>query len=91
MARSKGEAELIRVFRKLSAEQWSRLADISRYNGDRPILANVCDTMATRLIPLDRAPSEKQTNILRKVLAKHSNHLAIRDTLTDEDRKTIAG
>ena len=91
MARSKGEAELIRVFRKLSAEQWSRLADISRYNGDRPILANVCDTMATRLIPLDRAPSDKQTNILRKVLAKHSNHLAIRDTLTDEDRKTIAG
>jgi len=91
MARSKGEAELIRVFRKLSAEQWSRLADLSRYNGDRPILANVCDTMATRLIPLDRAPSDKQTNILRKVLAKYSKHLAIRDTLTDEDRKIIAG
>jgi hypothetical protein len=91
MARSKGEAELIRVFRKLSAEQWSRLADISRYNGDRPIVANVCDTMATRLIPLDRAPSDKQTNILRKLLAKYSKHLSIRDTLTDEDRKIIAG
>jgi hypothetical protein len=91
MARPKGEVELIRVFKKLSAEQWSRLAGIARYNGDRPIWANVCETMATRLIPLDRTPSDKQTSILRKVLAKHSKHLAVRDTLTEEDRKIIGG
>jgi len=91
MARPKGEIDLIRVLEKVNQDQWKRLSELVKHTGGNPIWSGVCDTMATKLIPAGRSPSEKQANILRKVLAKHSKHLSIRDTFTDGERKIISG
>ena len=91
MARPKAEADLMRVFHKLSAEQWLKVADAARRDDANPVWVGVAETMAKRLIPSGRAPSEKQAKILRKALVRFGGIAAVRDTLNDDDRRLLAG
>lgn len=91
MARPKGEIDLIRVFGKLSPEQWLRVADAARRDDANPVWVGVAETMAKRLIPAGRSPSEKQAKVLRKALTRYSGIAALRGVLSDEDQKILAG
>lgn len=91
MARPKGEINLIRVFAKLSPEQWLRVADAARRDDANPVWAGVAGTMARRLIPAGRSPTEKQARVLRKVLTRYSGIAALRGVLSDEDQKILSG
>ncbi len=91
MARPKGEIDLIRVFGKLSPEQWLRVADAARRDNANSVWIGVAETMARRLIPAARSPSEKQAKILRKVLTRYSDIGALRGVLSEEDHKVLSG
>ncbi len=91
MARPKGDVELIRVFNKLKPEDWKRVAETVKRDGANPVWAGVAETMATRLIPAGRSPSEKQSKVLRKTLMRYSEIPAIRALLDENDRRILAG
>ncbi len=91
MARPKAEADLIRVFFKLSADQWLRVADAARRGDANPVWVGVAETMANRLIPAGKSPSEKQAKILRKALSRYSNLSALRSVLNEDDLRVLAG
>lgn len=91
MARPKAEADLIRVFFKLSADQWLSVADAAKRGGANPVWVGVAETMAKRLIPAGKSPSEKQAKILRKALVRYGGISALRSVLSDEDQKVLAG
>ncbi|MDB5809793.1 MAG: hypothetical protein JWN94_1915 [Betaproteobacteria bacterium] len=91
MARPKGEIDLIRVFCKLNAEQWLSVANAARRGGANPVWSGVAETMANRLIPAGRSPSEKQTKVLRKVLTRYSGIAALRKVLSNEDQRILSG
>jgi hypothetical protein len=90
MARPKGETELIAVFRKLTSEQWLRVAEAARRDGCNSIWHGVADTMARQLIPIGRAPTPKQAKVLRKVLLRYFGIAALRGVLSDEDRAVLS-
>jgi hypothetical protein len=91
MARPKAEADLIRVLFKLSADQWLSVADAAKRGGANPVWVGVAETMAKRLIPAGKSPSEKQAKILRKALVRYSGIPVIRPVLSEEDLKVLAG
>ena len=91
MARPKAEADLIRVFFKLSAEQWLGVAEAAKRGKANPVWFGVAETMANRLVPAGKSPSEKQAKILRKALVRYSGIPALRSVLNEEDRKVLAG
>jgi len=85
MARPKAEADLLKVLFKLNPDQWKAIAKAVTAAKGNPIWSGVADTMATRLIPASKSPSEKQTKILRKALLRFAGITALRSVLTKED------
>lgn len=90
MARPKEETDLLRVFSKLTPEQWTQVAAAAARNGAKEVWVGVVRTMATQLMPKGRSPSEKQARILRKVLIRYSDLPTIRGALSEEDRTLLA-
>ena len=79
------------MFFKLKPEEWLRVADAARRGGANPVWVGVAETMANRLIPASRSPSEKQAKILRKALVRYADIPALRSVLDAHDRKVLEG
>lgn len=89
MARPKAEADLMKVFFRISADQWQAIANAVDRAGANAVWSGVARTMATRLIPAGRSPSEKQSKILKKALMRFGGIPAMQGTLTAEDRALL--
>jgi hypothetical protein len=91
MARPKAEADLIKVFFKLSPDDWRKVAAACRRDGRNPVWIGVAETAAAKLIPAGKSPSEKQAKIMRKTLLRYVDLPPVRAVLDDADRKLLAG
>jgi hypothetical protein len=89
MARPKGEAELMRVLFKLSPEHWEAVAVAVDRAGANEIWAGVARTMASRLLPTGKSPSEKQTKILKKSLVRFGDIPKLKGVLSKEDQDVL--
>ena len=89
MARPKAEADLMKVFFKLSPDHWQAVANTVDRAGGNEVWSGVARTMATRLIPAGRSPSEKQSKILKKALIKFGGIPALQNMLTAEDKALL--
>ena len=86
IARPKADGDLLKILFKLSPDQWKAVSKAVIAAGGNPIWSGVAETMATRLIPASRSPSEKQTKILRKALIRFAEIPALKSALTKDDR-----
>jgi hypothetical protein len=91
MARPKAELDVLKVFQKLSAEQWLLVAATAERDEANPVWVGVARTMASQLMPKGRSPSEKQMKILRKTLVRYGNIAQLATTLSIDDRKVLEG
>lgn len=89
MVRPKAEVDLLKVFSKLSPEQWLRIAAAAERDDANEVWVGVAQTMARQLIPKGRSPTEKQAKILRKTLARYSRIPAVDGTLSEADRQLL--
>ena len=91
MARPKAEADMIRIFFKLKPEDWQKVAEAAKRDKRNPVWVGVAETVAKRLIPSGKSPSEKQAKIMHKTLLRYIELPAVRAALDDDDRKLLAG
>ncbi len=91
IARPKAEFDLLKVFEKVTPEQWIQIAKAVSRDGGNEVWSGVAMTMATKLLPSGRAPSEKQSKILRKALVKYRHLPSIREAITSADIAVLGG
>lgn len=89
MARPKAEVDLLKVLGKLTADHWLLVAKAAKRDKRNPVWEGVANTMATRLVPASKSPSEKQAKILKKALVAYNALPGLKNVLSKDDLKLL--